>query len=106
MSSAPLTIDVPHKLGKAAAIARLRSKVGGLAGHIPGGAAKVSSSWPAEDIMALDVVAMGQSVSARLEVEDACVRVQLMLPAMLGFFSGMISTAVREGGEKLLEDKS
>lgn len=102
MSSAPISIDVPHKLGKAAAIARLKSRIGELDRHIPGG--KATSSWPSEDVMALEVVTMGQTVSARLEVEDALVRVQLILPAMLGFFSGMISSAVREGGAKVLED--
>jgi hypothetical protein len=48
---------------------------------------------------------MGQSIGARLEVEEARVRVHLELPAMLAMFSGMIGSAVRESGAKLLEDK-
>lgn len=104
MSSAPISIDVPHKLGKAAAIERLKNRIGELDRHIPGG--KATASWIGENVMALEVATMGQTVSARLEVEDTVVRVQLILPPMLGFFSGMISSAVREGGEKLLEDKS
>ena len=56
--------------------------------------------------MALDVAAMGQHVSARLEVMDRIVRVHLLLPPMLGFFSGMIGNAVRDRGAVLLEDKS
>ncbi|NIJ08187.1 hypothetical protein FHS31_001804 [Sphingomonas vulcanisoli] len=105
MSSAPLTIDVPHRLGKQAAIERLKSRIGELDRHLPGGG-KATSHWVSDNVMALEVIAMGQTVSARLEVEDALVRVQLVLPAMLGFFSGMISSAVREGGAKVLEDKS
>ena len=107
MSSAPISIDVPHKLGKAAAIARLKSKTGTLKDHLPGGgAAQVNSSWIAENVLALEIAALGQTVSARLEVEDRLVRVQLVLPPMLGFFSGMIAAAVREGGTKLLDDKT
>ena len=104
--SGPVTIDVPHQLGRAAAIERLRSRIGELAGHIPGGMATVNSSWPSDNVMALEVTTMGQTISARLEVEDTRVRVELVLPMMLSFFSGMISAAVREGGEKLLEDKN
>ena len=107
MSSAPISIDVPHKLGKAAAIERLKSKTGTLKDHLPGGgAAQVNASWIADNVLALEIAAMGQTVSAQLEVEETVVHVQLILPPMLGFFSGMISAAVREGGTKLLQDKS
>jgi hypothetical protein len=103
--SAPLTIDVPHKLGRAAARERLRARSGDLASHIPGGVADVRSSWPSENEMNLEIAAMGQTISARLEVQDTLVRVHLLLPPMLSFFSGIIGNAVREGGERMLEDK-
>ena len=101
-----MTIDVPHRLGRDGARARLRSRVGELKDHIPGGMATVASSWPTEDEMALEIGAMGQTVSARLEVQETLVRVHLVLPPMLAFFSGMIGAAVREGGTRMLEDKS
>ncbi len=103
--NAPLTIDVPHRLGRAGARERLRTRSGELAGHIPGGVADVRSSWLGEDEMTLEIAAMGQTISARLEVQDTLVRVHLTLPPMLSFFSGMIGNAVREGGERMLEDK-
>ena len=58
----------------------MRSRVGELKDHIPGGMATVASSWPSENEMALEVGAMGQTVSARLEVQDTLVRVHLVLP--------------------------
>jgi len=106
MSTQPVTIDVPHRLGRAGARERLKSRIGDLDKHIPGGMAQVRSSWPNEDEMVLDVTAMAQHVTAHLEVRDTIVRVHVMLPPMLAFFSGMISAAVREGGERMLEDKS
>jgi len=105
MSSQPVTIDVPHRLGRAGARERLESRIGELDKHIPGGMAEVRSSWTSEDEMAIDVTAMGQRVAAKLEVQDTIVRVHLLLPPMLAFFSGMISAAVRDGGERMLEDK-
>ena len=100
------TIDVPHRLGRDGAKARMQARIGELAGHIPGGMAVVTSSWPSPYEMAVEIAALGQNVSARLEVEETLVRVHLQLPSMLAFFSGMIGSAVREGGAKLLDDKS
>ena len=104
--SAPLTIDVPHKLGRAAARERLRTRSGELASHMPGGIADVRSAWASENEMTLDITAMGQTIAARLEVQDTLVRVHLTLPPMLSFFSGMIGAAVRDQGTKLLEDRN
>jgi hypothetical protein len=99
------TVDVPHRLGREGAKARLQSRAGELGSHMPGGVAEVTSAWTGAYEMALRIGAMGQGIAARLEVEEARVRVHLELPAMLTMFSGMIGSAVRESGAKLLEDK-
>jgi hypothetical protein len=52
--------------------------------------------------MALEIKAMGQTVPVRLEVLDTLVRVHISLPAMLAYFTGLISAAVRDQGTKLL----
>ena len=105
--SKPLIIDIPHNLGREEAKRRLKGRIGELSSHIPGGAADVRSAWPSENRMTLDVDAMGQSVGTVLDVEDTHVKLQLRLPAMLSFMSGVIEKAIRAGGAKvLLEDKS
>lgn len=100
--SVPVVIDVPHRLGRDGARARLKSRLGELGGHMPAGIGEVRASWPGDYEMALEIVAMGQSIPARLEVMDDKVRVHVSLPPMLAYFSGMISSAVREQGTKLL----
>ena len=100
--SVPVVIDVPHQLGRAGARERLRSRIGELGGHMPGGVGEVRSSWPSEDEMALEISAMGQTIPAKLEILDAVVRVHVSLPPMLAYFSGMIGAAVRDEGTKLL----
>jgi hypothetical protein len=102
----PITIDVPHRLGRAGARARMKARVGDLGGHMPGGMAEITSSWPSEDEMALQVSVMGHSIPVRMEVQDTLVRVHVSLPPMLAMFSGMIGAAVRTGGEKMLQDHS
>jgi hypothetical protein len=101
----PTRIALPHSLGKDEVKRRLRARLGDLPGHLPGGIANVAASWPSDDRMALNVTAMGQSVDATIEVEDAQVVLNLTLPPMLSFFSGAIESGVRQAGAKLLEDK-
>lgn len=103
----PMTVDIPHSLGREEAKRRLKTRIGELSNHIPGGAADVRSGWPSENRMTLDVEAMGQSVSTVLDVEESSIRLQMQLPAMLGFMAGAIEKAIqKKGAEILLEDKS
>ncbi|QPQ54888.1 polyhydroxyalkanoic acid system family protein [Allosphingosinicella flava] len=101
----PLVINLPHKLGRDEARRRIEGGTSKLASHIPGGAAEVSHDW-AGDRMNLSVQAMGQAVTSQIDVEEANVRLQVLLPGMLGMFSSQIEAFLRGKGGQLLEDKS
>lgn len=100
----PLTVDLPHKLGAEEAKRRMRDSIGKLKDHIPGGA-EVKSSWQ-DDRMNLLVQAMGQEVSANIDVHETIVRVEVMLPPMLSFFGKRIEGYLQSKGGQLLEDKT
>ena len=102
--SAPVHVAIPHKLGKDEACRRLKARIGELPGHIPGGVATVSSDWAGEDVMQLNVAAMGQDVKARIVVLDNALDVTIDLPPMLGFFGDIIRKAVAAKGSQLLLD--
>jgi hypothetical protein len=105
--SNPTTVSVPHNLSREEVRRRLRSRVGELGRHIPGGVADLQTGWPSEDRMTLDIVAMSQRLSATLDIEDKAVRVTMILPPLLGMMSGLIARAVQEkGGQLLLGDES
>jgi hypothetical protein len=97
-----MQIDLPHQLGRVEAKRRIQSRIGELAGHMPGGVAEVSSAWPEEYRMALDVAAMGQQVAATIEVEERIVRLNLQLPMMLRFASGALEAVIQRKGSELL----
>lgn len=101
----PLTVDLPHQLGAAEARNRIQGGIGQLKDHIPGGAAEVRSSWEG-DRMNLVVQAMGQEVSAHIDVEETVVRVEMLLPPMLSFFGKHIQGYIAGKGGQMLEDKS
>ncbi len=101
----PVEVELPHKLGREEARRRIANNVHKLHDHIPGGAAQVNSAW-AGDQLNLDITAMGQKVTALIDVEESKVRCRVMLPGMLAFFAGPIEAALSRKGGVLLEDKS
>ncbi len=104
MSNTPLSFDLPHNIGAAEARRRIENGVGSLKDHIPG-AADVRSAWTG-DQLALQIMAMGQEVNARLDVRETVVHLEMMLPPALAFFAKPIELALRRGGAAMLEDKS
>jgi|SRR6476661_6195401 putative polyhydroxyalkanoate system protein len=98
----PIEVDLPHSLGKDEARRRIANNVHKLQEHIPGGA-QVQSGWVGDQLN-LDVAAMGQSITATIDVEETKVRLKVVLPPMLGMFSGMIQAALQRKGDVLLED--
>ncbi|WP_155262973.1 polyhydroxyalkanoic acid system family protein [Sphingomonas segetis] len=100
----PIEVDLPHKLGKDEARRRIANNIHKLQEHIPGGA-QVQTGWTGDQLN-LDVAAMGQSVTATIDVMDDKVRLKVLLPPMLGMFAGLIQGALQKRGGVLLEDHS
>ena len=98
----PIEVDLPHKLGRDEARRRIANNVHKLQEHIPGGA-QVQAGW-VNDQLNLDVQAMGQSVTATIDVEETRVHLKVLLPPMLGMFGGLIQAALQKKGGVLLED--
>lgn len=102
--SHPIDVDLPHSLGKDEARRRIANNVHKLEEHLPGGA-KVSSGWNGDQLQ-LNIAAMGESVNATIDVMDAKVHLKVLLPGMLGMFSGIVQAALQKKGSVLLEDHS
>ncbi|MCY7339713.1 MAG: polyhydroxyalkanoic acid system family protein [Sphingomonas bacterium] len=101
----PINVDLPHRLGRDEARRRIANNIGKLESHIPGGASHVDSSWSG-DTLNLTIQAMGQSVEAKIDVEEAKVHCQVMLPGILSLFAAPIEAMLnKKGGDLLLEDK-
>ena len=100
--SQPIEVDLPHSLGKDEARRGIANNVHRLTDHILGGA-HVESGW-AGDQLNLRIQALGDSVQSTIDVEETKVRVRVLLPGMLGMFSGVIAGALQKKGNVLLED--
>lgn len=97
----PIEVDLPHKLGRDGARARMERGVGKLADFIPGGSV-TEQRWDG-DTLVLGIEAMGQRIGARLTVFDAHVHAAFDLPPFLALFAGKIRDKLQKDGPKLLE---
>jgi len=100
----PIDIDLPHSLGKDEARRRIANNIHKLQEHIPGGAT-VQSGWTGDQLN-LQVAAMGEAVNAMIDVQETKVHLKVLLPGMLGMFSGVVQAALQKKGSVLLEDHS
>ena len=100
----PIDVDLPHNLGKDEARRRIANNIHKLEQHIPGGA-RVQSGWNGDQLN-LQIAAMGEAVNATIDVMETKVHLKVLLPGMLGMFSGLIQGALQKKGSVLLEDHS
>jgi len=101
--SAPISVDLPHRLGAEEAKRRIAANMSGLAGHLPAGA-QVRSQWEG-DRMKLGVGVMGQEIDASIDVRESMIRLTVLLPPALAFFGKAIEAGLRRTGPELLEDR-
>lgn len=97
----PVTVDIPHKLGREGARARIAGGVGRIGSMVPGGAT-VDERWEG-DTLHFAVAAMGQKIGCRLDVRDDHVHAELDLPPMLALFAGKIRDKLQKEAPRLLE---
>lgn len=102
--SQPIDVDLPHNLGKDEARRRIANNIHKLEQHIPGGA-NVQSAWTGDQLN-LNIAAMGEAVTATIDVLDTKVHLKVLLPGMLGMFGGLVAAALQKKGNVLLEDHS
>jgi len=100
----PIDVVLPHNLGKDEARRRIANNIHKLEEHIPGGA-QVQSGWTGDQLN-LQIAAMGEAVNATIDVTESKVHLKVLLPGMLGMFSGIVQAALQKKGGTLLEDHS
>lgn len=98
--SEPITLDIPHKLGKTAARDRLDRGIGKIGSLIPGGG-NVQHDWDG-DTMNFTVTAMGQTMKCAVTVFETKVHAIVDLPPMLALFASKIREALHRELPKLL----
>lgn len=101
----PITVNIPHNLGRAEARRRIERGFGELGGSLPGGGfAQLQQSWSG-DTMNFSAQVMGQNISGTIDVLEAAVDLKLVLPPFLAMLAGKIKGRIQQKGALLLEKK-
>jgi Putative polyhydroxyalkanoic acid system protein (PHA_gran_rgn) len=102
--SKPLVISVPHRLGKAEALRRLKSDLGGASasfGHL----FSINEQTWTGDRLEFRVTALGQAVHGSIDVANDDVRLEVFLPWLLALLGETLQPLIRREGTLLLEKK-
>jgi hypothetical protein len=100
-----MRVSIPHTLGKdelrrrmAARLGEAEDKARGMLGSL----ATVETEWTGEDTLTMVVSAMGYTIPCTATLAEASLDFDVTIPVGAGFARGMIETAVREKGQRLV----
>ena len=97
----PLSISIPHQLGRAEARRRIETGFDKLVRQLPGGGGTCHQRWDG-DRMTFSVSGMGQTVSGSVDVLDAFVKMDIELPGVLGLLAGGLKGPLQKAAGQLL----
>lgn len=101
----PITVTIPHKLGKVEARARIDNGFAQLKGQIAAAnIAQFTQGWEG-DRLNFAANALGQRITGRIDVGESDLRIEVDLPAFLVGLADKISGKLRQQGRLLLEKK-
>jgi hypothetical protein len=102
--SKPLIVSIPHHLGRAEALRRIKSGIATARTNYSSVLAIHEETWTG-DRLTFNVSALGQSASGLIDVADDHVRLEVTLPWLLAKLAEKFTPAIRKEGTLLLEKK-
>ena len=105
--SRPVTVNVPHQLGRAEARRRIEQGFGQIQQQLTGGLGGMvacQQHWEG-DRLHFEASSLGQKMTGRLDVADDALRIEVDLPEILAALAERITGKLKETSRKLLEKK-
>jgi hypothetical protein len=99
--STPITISIPHQLGRAEARRRLDGGFGQISQQLTGSVAAFTQRWDG-DRLVFSVAGLGQTIHGAVDVQDALVTMQIELPGLLGVIANAVRGRLRHATQRLL----
>jgi len=100
----PLTVSIPHQLGRAEARRRIETGLAKLVEALPGGTGHCSERWEG-DRLVFSVAALAQTVAGVIDVGDTAVTMEIQLSGVLGLVASGLKDRLRKAGQLLLTKK-
>jgi putative polyhydroxyalkanoate system protein len=105
--SRPISVNIPHSLGKDEAKRRIDESFGNLQTQMSGGMLGLMSfnrQWEG-DRLSFSGGGLGQKITGRLDILPDAVQVQVDLPELLAAIADKITGRLQQETKKLLEKK-
>ena len=99
--AAPLSVSIPHQLGRAEARRRIDAGFASLVSQLPGVGSRCHQRWDG-DRLTFSVAGMGQTVSGVVDVLDAAVTMEIVLPGVLRMIASSLRGRLQAAGQLLL----
>ncbi|HEY0833664.1 MAG TPA: polyhydroxyalkanoic acid system family protein [Azospirillum sp.] len=102
--SKPLTVTIPHQLGRQEAKDRIERGLGQVRSQLSSLQASVEESWT-DDRLDFRLSALAQTIAGRIDVDEREVRVEVDLPWLLAKLGEKLTHRIRQQGMLMLEKK-
>jgi len=99
--SKPISVTIPHQLGRAEARKRIDEGFADMSRHLGGAAGALDKRWDG-DRLDFSLTSLGQSITGHVAVADALVTVEVLLPGFLAMIAGKVQGTLRKEGQLLL----
>ncbi len=101
----PLVVTIPHRLGKAEALRRIKDGLGRARRRIRAACSRSRTTTWSGDRLAFRVSALGQRAAGFIDVSEQAVRLEVTLPWLLAKFAQAAQRVIGQKGQLLLEKK-
>jgi len=102
--STPVTVSVPHKLGREEAVRRLKSGLSRMANNL-GGVIKIEQEVWSGDRLTFQMQGLGQSAAGTIDVRDDSLLIAVTLPWLLAKIADQFMPKLKKEATLLLEKK-
>ena len=102
--SAPVSVSVPHKLGREEAVRRLKSGLSRMANNL-GGIIKIEQEVWSGDRLTFQMQGLGQSAAGTVDVRDDSLLITVTLPWLLAKIADQFMPKLKKEATLLLEKK-
>jgi len=100
----PITITIPHQLGRAEARRRIEAGFAKLIHQVPGSGGVSSERWEG-DRLTFAAGVLGQTIAGVIDVLETTVTMEIELPGILGVIAGRLKDRLQKAGTLLLTRK-
>ncbi|MDM0109216.1 polyhydroxyalkanoic acid system family protein [Variovorax sp. J22R24] len=97
----PISISIPHQLGRAEARRRIEAGFAKIIDLLPGSSGAPSERWDGDRLI-FSVAAMGQTVAGVIHVLDTAVTMEIEMPGVFGVIARSLKGRLQKMGQLLL----